>query len=338
MKCILLAGGSGNRLWPLSRKSFPKQFLNVTPDSSLLQETVRRNLNISDEFLVLTNSLYKSIIDGQMQIFPDVKYRCFYEEMGRNTAPAIALACLTCKPDDIVFIVSSDHMIGNELYGDSIKEAVKLASEGALVTFGIKPIYPHTGYGYIHFDGENVLQFKEKPDYETAEKYVESGEYLWNSGMFMFKAGIFLKELKKFRKDIYDACKTAIGTVSELNSDIVLTEDMMTSIPSESVDYAVFEKSDLVKTVAAEFSWCDVGNLEIFSEYINTNGVKNVIESDSANNIIINSTSDKLVVINKLEDLLVVNTDDAIFISKKGKSEDIKNIMSANPEFKNFFE
>lgn len=337
MKCLLLAGGSGNRLWPLSRKSFPKQFLNITSDSSLFQQTIQRNFNISDEFLILTNSLYKSIIKGQMDNFPNINFRCFYEEVGRNTAPAIALACLTCSPEDLVFVVSSDHMIGIENYFEAINEAQTLANNGFLVTFGIKPTHPHTGYGYIHFDGKDVLEFKEKPDYKTAKDYVDSGKYLWNSGMFMFKAGVFLDELKKYRKDIYDACKSAINDLNDINSDIILTEKFMQDIPSESVDYAVFEKSNIVKTIAAEFDWCDVGNLEVFSNYVNESSIENIINNECKNTVVINNAKEKLVVLNKLDDLVIVNTDDAIFITKKGCSEDIKNIMNNNPDFKKFF-
>ena len=192
---VILAGGSGYRLWPLSRKKYPKQFLKIDSENSLLQDTVIRNADFTDEFILITNNEYQFTVRQQMQEIKHNEFTMFLEGVGRNTAPAIALACCFAEKDDIISIVPCDHKILNqEAYARSLQEGYELAVKGYLVTFGIHPDRPETGFGYIKHLGQDVVAFKEKPAVEDAFRYFQSNDYLWNSGIFMFKAGVFLDE------------------------------------------------------------------------------------------------------------------------------------------------
>lgn len=336
MKCIVLAGGNGNRLWPLCRKSYPKQFMKVHNGISLLQETIERNKQLCDEFIIMTNIEYRFIIEDQLSKIENIKYTILYETERRNTAAAIALACLHCNVNETLFIVSSDHVISRVDYKESVYEAEKLAENNNIVIFGIEPYECNTGYGYIQYEGNEVISFTEKPDYKKAKEYISNGNYLWNSGMFLFKARVFLKELKEYRSDIYYACEKATEKREEYER-IVYPKEVMRNIPSESIDYAVLEKAANVKVIQSEFKWCDVGNLEALDKYLGSEFRKNIISNNSKNSTIINNSNRKLVVTNDISDILVVNTNDSIYISQKSSSQNIKKIIEENTEFSEFF-
>ena len=336
MKCVVLAGGGGLRLWPLSRKKYPKQFLKLGEQNTMFQETVLRNEPVFDKFLVVTNYEFRFIIDKQMEDIEVNEYNSIYELIGRNTAPAITIAALTSSPEEILFVVPADaKIIADDHYYNAIKQAEKLAEQDYIVTFGITPRNPHTGYGYIKFKDDTVEEFKEKPDFETAEVYVKSGNYLWNSGMFMFKASVFLAELKKYRYDIFSACQT-ICQDTGYDTSLTLEEEDMLAIPSESVDYAVMEKSNKMKVVKSEFYWNDVGGFEALCDFAekdteqNSQSGKNIIINKSQNVSVINDTEDKLVIVNDLKDAIVVTTNDAVYITKHGTSSNIKKIIEQN--------
>ncbi len=339
MKCIILAGGKGNSMWPLSRENYPKQFMNIKANRSLLQETIARNIPFCDEFIISSNVNYRFIIESQMKAFQGLRYRCFLEEDAKKTAPAVALICMCLNPSEFVFVLSADQIIEGENYKDAVIQAQMLAKNGNLVTFGLEALEPNTAYGYICHEESRVLGFKEKPDFATAQEYINQGNYLWNSGNFLFRAGDFLRELKEHAPEVYKACKEAVKFISKENFMVEMSSSVMKNVPVISLEHAVFEKSDKISVVEAQFRWHDVGDMEKLSDYAHTGDSDFVVEENCNNVTVINQASNKLVVANELEDTLIVNTDDAIYITKKGQTEGIKEIMAKNHDsYSNFFE
>ena len=313
---LILCGGSGTRLWPLSRTLMPKQFVKLFNNQSLFQLTVERNSTICDEQFIVSNSEQYFLALDQLEELGKENNRYLLEPIGRNTAPAIALACMALEPETIVLVTPSDHLIKNQdAYKAVVKKAQDLAKEGFLVTFGIKPSYAETGYGYIEANDEDVKSFKEKPDFETALNYIAQGNYYWNSGMFCFKAGIFLEELAKYSPSIYETSKKALENAVD-GTMIRIKHEAMLSIPEDSIDYAVMEKSDKVKVVPSDIEWSDVGSFDALSDELT---------NDENNNFIL---SHKQVCTIDIEDLIVIDTEDALLISRKGSSQKVKEIVS----------
>ncbi len=328
---IILCGGSGTRLWPISRKLMPKQFSKLFDENSLFQKTVERNQKIFKNTVIVSNEEQYFIANDQLK---EKGNSCGFllEPVGKNTAPAIALACFALKPETIILVTPADHLIKKEKkYQKVIKKAVKEAENNFLVTFGIKPNSPHTGYGYIESDEHQVKSFKEKPDLKTAKEYLKKGNYYWNSGIFCFKAGVYLSELKKHSPKIYEASLSAYkNSIEEGNDDIlrIKLEDME-KIPEDSIDYAVMEKSKIVKVVPSNIGWSDVGSFDALDEEIkkDKNGntkCANHISIGSKNNFIL---TDKNIATIDVKDLLIIDTFDALLISKKGSSQKVKEIV-----------
>ncbi len=338
MKCLILAGGKGNSLWPLSREEYPKQFMQIKKNRSLLQETVARNIPFCDEFLIATNASYHFIVEGQMKAFQGLKYRCILEEEGRKTAPAIALACMYLNPSELVYVVSADQIIEGPEYKETVMRGQALARQGRLVTFGMKALSAHTGYGYIRSEKEQVLEFCEKPDADTAKRYLASGDYLWNSGNFLFCAGDFLHELERYAPEIYKACRAIRGRTKFSGRALRIPRREMAEIPAVSVEQAVFERSGHVSVVRAAFHWYDIGDLEILSAYMKDDEGANVIRSNCENLTVINQTDHQLVVVNGLRDVAIVNTDDALYVTARESGPAIKQIMQGHPEYGAYFE
>lgn len=339
MKCIVLAGGKGNSLWPLSRENYPKQFMQIRDNRSIFQETIARNMPFCDEYIIVTNSNYYFIVEGQMKAFQGLKYRCILEEEGRKTAPAIAIACLCCNPSDLVYVVSADHIIEGSTYKDTIIYAEQLARSGSLVTFGIKAATPHTGYGYIRFMGETVYSFHEKPDFDTAVGYLESGDYYWNSGNFLFVAGDFLEELRMTDIKIYKSCISVMSHKGSSRKEIHLSKEEMCTIPAVSVENAVFERSLNVKVVKSDFYWQDISDMAVLASYMSEKNEERVIESECKDVMVINHTDKKLVVVNHLDDAIVVNTEDVTYVTSKYETNKIKDIIRKNQEeYSSYFE
>ncbi len=331
MTNIILCGGSGTRLWPISRTLMPKQFVRLFDDRSLFQMTVERNAPLCNRQFIVSNQEQYFLAVDQLEELGNNEAKYLLEPVGRNTAPAIALACMALDPEEIVLVTPSDHLIKNEAaYQEAVQRAKRLAQENHLVTFGITPSYPETGFGYIEADGEDVKSFKEKPDLETAKSYLEQGNYYWNSGMFCFKAGIFLEELQKHAPEIYETCVLAFENRKIQNSTLRIQYSQMESIPSESIDYAVMEKSDRVKVVPSDIDWSDLGSFDALAEELpkDKNGnTKNAhhINIDSKNNLIM--TYGKKIATIDIDDLIIIDTADALLISKKGSSQKVKQVV-----------
>lgn len=334
---ILLSGGAGTRLWPLSRTLLPKQFVRLFNGQSLFQQTVTRNASVCSKTLVVSNTEHYFLALDQLTGITQETVHFLLEPIGRNTAPAIALACLLLDADELVLVTTSDHLVQNtQAYQQAVEEAKTLAQQGYLVTFGIQPSYAETGFGYIEAQGNDVLSFKEKPDSQTAQTYIKAGNYYWNSGMFCFKAGAFIAELEGHAPDIHAACVAALASV-ERSPEVRISLDKMLAIPEDSIDYAVMEKSNKVKVVPCDMGWSDLGSFDSLYDELKTNDDANAvlmrgdkpvtpIAIDAKNNLVI--TRDKQIALIDVEDLLIIDTTDSILISKKGSSQKVKQVVA----------
>ena len=316
---VILTGGIGSRLWPLSRKSQPKQYLDIFDGKSLFEMTVNRNRTIASKLIVVGNidncHLSKAVLKKSNKSYIDI-----VESTPRNTAAAIAFAAFASKPEDILVVTPSDHVIGNmKYYKKAILEAVEKASDGFIVTFGIIPTRPEIGYGYIELEGDDVLSFREKPSQELAREFIAKANFLWNSGMFCFKASVFLEELQLYAPEVYEKAKIAW----ENNIDGTLDLDLSMEIPSISIDYAVMERSKKIKVVSSNFSWSDLGSFESVYDYLLTIGHP----VDENGNMVIGTTNYTAFL--GMTDTIFVQTDTANLILKKECSQDVKNIYGA---------
>ena len=332
MKLVVLCGGSGTRLWPISRTSHPKQFAKIFNKKSLYELTLERNKKFFDGFIIVVNEVQLKLCKEQLPKDIRDKTQFIIEPVARNTAPAISLAAYAADGDDIM-VVPSDHLIEDlDLYEKSILAAKELASNQQLVTFGLKPLYPETGFGYIEANGQKVSSFKEKPDFETAKKYVESGNFYWNSGMFYFNSSFYLEELNKLQPDIAKFSQTAFQAAKQKDATYYIQKSDMENIPKDSIDYAIMEKSQNVGVIAAEYHWKDLGSFDSLADVLpkdDSNNTKdeNYLGYQSKNNLII---SDKKIICTfGVEDLIVVDTEDALLIGRKGQSQDVKKLLES---------
>ena len=331
MTNIILCGGNGTRLWPISRTLMPKQFVKLFEDRSLFQLTVQRNAKVCDTQFIISNAEQYFLALDQLEELKKTNNKYLLEPVGRNTAPAIALACLELDYDELVLVTPSDHLIKDEKeYAKVLQKAKELAGQNNLVTFGITPAFAETGFGYIERENDyDVKAFHEKPNFDTAQKYLKAGNCYWNSGMFLFKAGVFLDELKKYAPEIYEASKEALQKAGKEGIVRIKYEDMM-AIPEDSIDYAVMEKSEIVKVVPSNICWSDVGSFDALYEELpkdkNGNTLnENHIAIDSKNNLVYGSGR-KIATVD-IEDCIIVDTGDALLVSKKGASQKVKKAV-----------
>ncbi len=331
MTNIILCGGSGTRLWPISRTLMPKQFVKLFDDKSLFQLTVERNSKVCDNQFIVSNVEQYFLALDQLEELEKSNNTYLLEPIGRNTAPAIALACMALDKEEIVLVTPSDHLIKDENeYSKVLARAKELAQENYLVTFGITPDFAETGFGYIEANGEDVKAFHEKPNKQIAQSYVDAGNYYWNSGMFMFKAGAFLEELQKYSPAIFEGSKNALENASTNKITRIKHNDML-NIPEDSIDYAVMEKSQKVKVVASDINWSDVGSFDALYEELpkdeNGNSLNDkYIPIDSKNNFI--HSKNKYIATIDVEELVIVDTGDALLVSKKGSSQKVKQVVA----------
>jgi mannose-1-phosphate guanylyltransferase len=335
---VIMAGGSGTRLWPLSRAAHPKQFLRLHGEDTMLQETVKRlsGLDIQAS-ITICNEEHRFFVAEQLREI-DKLGSIILEPVGRNTAPAIALAALTAKDDPLLLVLAADHVIQDEdAFREAVIRAIPLAEVGKLVTFGIVPSAPHTGYGYIKRgkdigEGFEVDAFVEKPSSDVAQDYFSSGDYYWNSGMFLFRASKYLEELKQFRPDILEQCQSSVKDVKTDLDFLRVDKDMFESCSAESVDYAVMEKTSHAVVVPMDAGWSDIGSWsslwDISSKDCNGNTTHGDVMLQNSNNSYVRS-EDKLVAAIGIDDLVIVSTKDALMVAHKDSVQDVKMVTES---------
>ncbi len=338
---VILSGGSGTRLWPLSRPLYPKQFLALHTDKTLFQETVSRLKHLGSlDPIVVCNDEHRFIVAENLRDIGCAAQNIILEPVGRNTAPAIAAAALVAMKDGddpILIVLPADHIIENlDAFGSAVEIAKRLADEGRLVTFGITPTEAHTGYGYIELgksletDVHEIADFKEKPDQETAEEFVKSGQYLWNGGMFCFRASSFLAELEKLQPELLEQVKNAVDK-SKVDLDFDrLDKDAFEKCLDISIDYAVMEHTKNGVVVSLDAAWSDIGAWDsvwnVSAKDVNGNVCKgDVIVRDSKDNLIY--SQNKLVSVLGVEGLVIIETQDAILVADKNNVQDVKKIV-----------
>ncbi|MDC0088774.1 mannose-1-phosphate guanylyltransferase/mannose-6-phosphate isomerase [Porticoccaceae bacterium] len=339
---VILAGGSGTRLWPLSRQLYPKQFLQLVGNQTMLQSTIARleDLDCAPAIIVCHED-HRFIVAEQLRLSANQHNGIILEPCARNTAPAICLAALLASnidPDATLLVLPADHHMQNpQEFLKAVNCATESAIAGALLTFGITPNHPATGYGYIKSTEkltadrpQKISQFIEKPDLESAQKYISSGDFLWNSGIFMFRASAFLHEIQVLRPDIHSACAEAWADHSRDGDFIRPHQDSFTSCPAESIDYAVMEQTTKAMVMPMDPQWNDLGSWSSLLELLPKNGAGSVEIGDtvslhSSNNYI--HAEHKLVATLGIDDTVIVDTKDALLVAHKDRVEDVKQLV-----------
>ena len=338
---IIMCGGSGTRLWPLSRAQFPKQFLPLVNDTSMLQDTLARLPVKHQAPVFICNEDHRFLVAEQVKQVKCNNATILLEPQGRNTAPAVALAALNAlekNSDALLLVLAADHVIKNtEEFHQAVSVAAMSAQQGKLVTFGIVPTHAETGYGYIKQGNEKgdgtyqVAKFVEKPNEETAQAYLASGEYLWNSGMFLFKASRYIEELEKFRPDILASCQEAMTKV-EKDLDFTRPDrEAFLQCADESIDYAVMEKTSDAVVVPLDAGWSDVGSYSALWEVCQQDEQQNVLKGDVIAHDTRNSyihSQNKLIATLGVDNLVVIDTPDAVLVADKNKVQNVKEIVN----------
>ncbi len=334
MKCLVLAGGSGDRLWPLSRKDFPKQFIKSEGRLSLFQETITRNIPFCDEFVIVSNEKYENIITGQLQQFQGIKYRIVLETVGNGTAGAIAIATELFPEKEEILIVPSDTVMGQDGYSDAIYKAKDIIRDGRMCLFGTTATSASTEYGYLQSEGHKVIRFIEKPSFELADKIFWRENTLWNCGMVLCTNKLLKDELSKY-------CAPVLRNVALEYSNSTTTKHgncLLAAVDSNRVSFerTVLEKSERLSSVKTTCAWNRVSDFKAYEEMYGADG-RNAILNKCNDVSVINKSINQLVVVNELDNILVVNTPDALYISDKEKADDIKGIIDVESDERDYF-
>jgi len=341
---VILAGGGGSRLWPVSRQSRPKPFNKILSDYPMLHSTLMRLKNINtNPAIIVTNENHKFFVKDILNQ-TKTNAKLVIEPFGRNTAPAVASAAKIADKDSILLVLPSDHLISsNEKFADLIEGVIASECDEKLVVFGVKPTFPHTGYGYIHTENIqdksylSVKNFTEKPSLEDAKNYIKDENYLWNSGMFMFNRDTYLKELKKFNPDIFEQSIKSIPTSNKDDEEYYLIENEFKSCPDKSIDYAVFEKTSNAICFSFDIGWSDLGSWSSIYDASKDKrdkkknlSIGDNILIDSKQNIVISES--RLVAAVGISDTVIIETKDAVLVTTKEKSEDVKKLVDCLKE------
>ncbi len=344
IKPVILSGGKGSRLWPLSREQYPKQYLSVGGDKTLFQQTVERIRSLKGALppLVICSNDHRFLVAEQLQV-TNMHGEIVLEPVGRDTAPAVAVAALLGDENDLLLVMPADHVIpDNDTFLRAVRQAAELAGQGFLVTFGIPPTSPETGYGYIKAGapegpGYRIDTFVEKPDQETARAYLDQGTYYWNSGMFLFRASTFLEELKKFSPDMLEACRKTVQERYEDLDFVRLDEKLFASCPANSVDYAVMEKTGKGAMVPLNTAWSDLGSWSSLYDAGKKDEQGNVLLGD----VLTQDTTGcylhaekRLLAAVGLRNIIVIETPDAILVADKDKAQQVKTVSSRLKQMK----
>lgn len=339
---VIMSGGSGTRLWPLSRAMMPKQFLKLVSDNTMLQDTLLRLTScpdVADPIIVCGNE-HRFLVAEQLRQIEINPAAIILEPIARNTAPAIAAAAMhLADPEDVMLVLPADHIIQNvSAFIEAILTASQAAANGRLVTFGVVPSYPETGFGYIQAGSEmvdisgchQVVRFVEKPDSAHAQTFMNDGHYFWNSGIFLFKPETYLQELQKYAPDIHAGVLQSVASSIPDLDFIRLDEAALVNTPSNSIDYAVMEHTSLAVVVPVDMQWSDVGSWGALSAVQAPDASGNVVRGDvilqDVSGAMVRSES-RLVAVIGLEDIVVVETSDAVLVTHKQRTQDVKSVV-----------
>ena len=328
MKCIVLAGGSGDRLWPLSRKNYPKQFIHIKENRSLFQETIARNIPFCEEFYIITSNRYANIVEGQLQVFQGLRYRCFYEEEGKKTAPAVAIACLCDNRSEDYLVVSTDHMIEGGDYKGAIAQGREYIPQGKIVCLGIPAWRFEPGYGYFR-------QVEERTEFRHSDmtEEIPAGEkWYYDTGILLFNGGDFLHELSRKSPALYAQIRECVDQLDTYGRNVLVPGRLVEELEPVSIGRAVTSVSDKVLLLQADFNWKRIMTLESLDQYYHGEDSGRVIRNACGNVSVMNEAAHQLVVANGLEDVIIVNTADAVYVSRKSEADQIKSIIRENYE------
>lgn len=336
---VILAGGSGTRLWPASRRLSPKQFLNLIGGLSLFQRTIVRveALEETSQPIVLCGSEHRFMVAEQLREISSSAV-VIVEPAPRSTAPAVAVAAFVSEPDDVLLVFPSDHYFSDEsAFLAELKIAIMEAKSGHLITLGITPSFPHTGYGYIEKGSRRtssyvVKKFVEKPSQTVAKSYIEDGNYLWNSGIFAFRANIYLEQLAKFRPDVHEICKRIPSKIQAEKDFSWIDENLFSACPSVSIDVAVMEMTSLSRVIPLDAGWTDLGDwgalLEVLPKDQDGNSISDGVMASGIKDTLVRSEGGRLIATLGLQNLVIVDTEDALLVADKGCLDEVRDIVA----------
>lgn len=343
MKCVVLAGGKGDRLWPLSRRSYPKQFMNIKEDRSLLQETISRNMSLCEEFFIMANSEHGFIVERQMEVFQGLKYRCFYEEQECGTAFPVILAALSCNSSELIYVINADHMISGVGYRNEVIQAMDIARKGEVATFVAEYTDHRENYDFFRVDEAykpmKFVSSNELKKYTESEQKFTKKELCINTGLFVVTAGDLLRIVQEYDIDYYKKCVDVVSKLVTTSRHINISMDMTKEIERKSIEQILYNDLNGTKLLMPSFCWMAVDSFDIFDKYEFNHYDSNVISDNCDDVTVINQDKTKMVVVNGINDAFVVNTADAVYVTRKDTSLQIKDIAeNSSRDIMSFFE